>query len=966
MNATKTIGVVLGLVIACAIGAALYTRLGDRAPVASQGQSPKPEEAKQPEAKPDQAAKASVQPPEASSAGIQLYGAVIDAVSGAPIADADISLQKRERRGGDDSEESAQPTQTTSDEKGAYTLDVPEGEFRGVLCTAKGYSRYEQPLDTNTKGRVRVDFQLQPGGTVSGKVTDENDGTPLEGIMVRAFNSQQNFMEMMMDRERGGRGLRARTEADGTYVLDGVPVGSFRIVVGGRRVGYIVGPDDERQLEVAAGGVYEHVDFALSKGASVSGLVLDGSGQPVKDARVATIPTQFFQTAMRTLNTMNVDAFEGMDDRTDEQGRFEIIGLEYDTEYRARADADEYAGGASDAFVAKKGAPAPEVTVRLSKGSSVSGITRFASGDIAPNEPLLLFPVSREAWSGFQPPKEAKSSDKGEFTFKNVSAGEYLIRPTGHGMAMGAGFRDRTTPVTVEDGKDLGNLEVVVQTDSDKPEGTGVISGTVIAADGKPAGDIRVEARDPMMPMFTGGATTGADGTFTIQALNSQSYDVSVEDEKGIADVKGVAVGSTITLQLQPPARISGSVVTAQGDAVASCSVSLKNLAEDNDQSPQNIALAVRDLFDGGRGGANTDAYGHFEFTKVKPGRYLVSAKSTSSGTAESEEISISTGETVDTVRLVLDPGVSVSGVVVGPGGEPLAGASVQLTPLGTNQMADMMSAMMPAGMVKTAGATMTGPTGEFTMSRVPAGQYKLSGSHSTFARTSTTVTVNKGVDVTGVRLALQKPGKARGTYAVNGKPQPNVMIMAMGPNGVQMTQTNAQGEFDISGLSSGSYMVTAFDPAQFAEASQNGMQFTPRVIDVSEGQVAEVDMGGGADVAAGSAPVSGTISGTNGTTVVALRRPGGPSMENINVLNISDMIESLRYLEGQTIVNGDGTFSLDGVKPGEYVLEVYSMDANIGRPGMLGMMNNMPTPVYRETISVGAEHTPVNIDLTP
>lgn len=113
-------------------------------------------------------------------------------------------------------------------------------------------------------------------------------------------------------------------------------------------------------------------------------------------------------------------------------------------------------------------------------------------------------------------------------------------------------------------------------------------------------------------------------------------------------------------------------------------------------------------------------------------------------------------------MRLVLDPGVSVSGVVVGPGGEPVAGAAVQLVPVGGNQMADMMSSMLPAATAKLVVSATTGPTGEFTMSRVPAGQYKLSGTHGTYARTSTSVTVNKGVNVTGLRLAMQKPGGAR------------------------------------------------------------------------------------------------------------------------------------------------------------------------------------------------------------
>jgi len=679
------------------------------------------------------------------------------------------------------------------------------------------------------------------------------------------------------------------------------------------------------------------------------------------------MPTQFFKTAMRTMNSMNTDPFEGMDDRTDDQGHFEIIGLEFGTEYRARADSDAYADGSSEPFTAAKGSPAPQVTVTLAKGSTISGVARFASGEPAPNEMLVLFPTSREAWGQFQGPDTQNTSDKGEFTFKNVNAGEYLIRPRGFQGPMRANFREGSTPVTVDGEKDITNLEVIVEDakDAGEKEGSGVITGTVVAADGKPVPDIHVEARDPSMPMNTNGATSEADGKFTIKGLSADTYDVSVEDEKGIAEEKGVAAGATITLQLQPPAHIAGTVVTAAGDPVPSCSVSLKDLDEGkvDETSPQFMGVVMRDMFAGDQGGTSTDAYGRFEFKKVKPGRYSVAAKSQSSGTADSDPVSVEAGSKEDNVRLVLDPGVSVSGVVVGPGGEPVSGAAVQLVPVGGNQMADMMSSILPAAMVKTAGSATTSATGEFTMSRVPAGQYKLVGAHGTYARTSTAVTVNKGVDVTGLRLALQKPGGARGTYAVNGKPQPNVMIMVMGPNGFQMAQTDSQGQLDVSGLTSGSYMVSAFDPARFAEAGQGGIQFTPRVVDVAEGQVADVEMGN----ATGGAPVSGTITGATGaTTIVALRRPGGPSLENINVTNIGDLIEAMRFLEGQTIVNPDGTFSLDNVPPGDYVLEVYSVDVNQNRPDITGFMNAMRTPAHTEPITIGAQSTPLNINLTP
>lgn len=55
--------------------------------------------------------------------------------------------------------------------------------------------------------------------------------------------------------------------------------------------------------------------------------------------------------------------------------------------------------------------------------------------------------------------------------------------------------------------------------------------------------------------------------------------------------------------------------------------------------------------------------------------------------------------------------------------------------------------------------------------------------------------------------------------------------------------------------------------------------------------------------------------------------------MENINIMNIGDMIEAMRFLQSQTVVGADGTFSLDSVEPGEYVLEVYTLDTNPGRP---------------------------------
>jgi hypothetical protein len=202
-------------------------------------------------------------------------------------------------------------------------------------------------------------------------------------------------------------------------------------------------------------------------------------------------------------------------------------------------------------------------------------------------------------------------------------------------------------------------------------------------------------------------------------------------------------------------------------------------------------------------------------------------------------------------------------------------------------------------------------------------------------------------------------------------------MVMFIGPNGIEMAQTDSQGQFDVTGLPMGSYMVTAFDPGRLAGGNTN-FQFAPQVVDILGGEVANLNLGPGSlgdeqansntgsNLVGASAPVTGTITGLgNGTTAVALRRPGGPAVEALSIANLGGLIEAMRYLAGQTFVNGDGTFSLDGIAPGTYILEVYSVDFPQGRPDPMAWLNGTRTPVYRQEITITPDQPPVfNINL--
>ena len=92
--------------------------------------------------------------------------------------------------------------------------------------------------------------------------------------------------------------------------------------------------------------------------------------------------------------------------------------------------------------------------------------------------------------------------------------------------------------------------------------------------------------------------------------------------------------------------------------------------------------------------------------------------------------------------------------------------------------------------------------------------------------------------------------------------------------------------------------------------------------------------------------------------TTVSLRREGGPRPEDINQFDFDATIEALRYAGGsQDILTGDrDTYTIQGVRPGEYILEVISIDMDMSNPAaMMEMASNPPIP-QRQPVLVKAD----------
>jgi 5-hydroxyisourate hydrolase-like protein (transthyretin family) len=84
-----------------------------------------------------------------------------------------------------------------------------------LSCNPSAGTPVRVAIDQAVEG---IDFALDPGGSISGSVTVEDGGAPLEGVTLWLFD------------EAGVQVLLAVTEADGRYRFAGLPAGDYRVV----------------------------------------------------------------------------------------------------------------------------------------------------------------------------------------------------------------------------------------------------------------------------------------------------------------------------------------------------------------------------------------------------------------------------------------------------------------------------------------------------------------------------------------------------------------------------------------------------------------------------------------------------------------------------------------------------------------------------------------------------------------
>ncbi|MEM7234911.1 MAG: carboxypeptidase-like regulatory domain-containing protein, partial [Planctomycetota bacterium] len=266
----------------------------------------------------------------------QLKVVVRDGSSGQPVSSFRISL----------SEEGEKPSRwngsirQVSNSAGVFEREDLEPKRYDVLIEAGGYLVQKQTVELMAGEPAELPFDLEVAGRIGGRIVDVLSRKPLAGVEVALLrggtgdeseagfekasgpDSTADAREESSEAVDSGEpkkayfeerqlGRASVTDRDGYFLMDSVPDGVQTVVV--------THPDfvQEYTPDVAIVlGEQQTLDFALRRGLSLKGVVIDSDGRPARGAVVFLSSNDAGREALSKTKG------------SDPKGRFEFSGLE--------------------------------------------------------------------------------------------------------------------------------------------------------------------------------------------------------------------------------------------------------------------------------------------------------------------------------------------------------------------------------------------------------------------------------------------------------------------------------------------------------------------------------------------------------------------------------------------------------------------------------------------------------------
>jgi hypothetical protein len=524
-------------------------------------------------------------------------------------------------------------------------------------------------------------------------------------------------------------------------------------------------------------------------------------------------------------------------------------------------------------------APAPRQEARLS--GWVVGPDGHGIGAAI----VTLHPRPRGVLPAIRGPalRSYRAAPDGSFHFEGLAVGRYLAVARAEGFTVG--YRD---DLEVEAGDDLAEVRIQLWA------GGVTLKGRVLDAGGGVVPGARVRATSYAL---------NAEGTHDARAFQA---DVDEEGRyrlqvpPGTHKVSAVADGyapitesdelyrdQTKDFLLQPAARISGRVVTAEDRTpVAGVKVSVRR-----ETSPDLSGDST-----------TTDDGGVFVVTPLSPGAYVVTARMKGLFGELPRSVVLGATDAVDDLELVVAATFAVRGRVTSAAGRAVAGASVNLSVLDR-----------PVYAGGNAARGLTDDEGRYEMDGLPARSYRLVVSADGYATSVEPVSLSSDVArdvvlgdtavVTGVVLT------ASGQPAVRAQVRGSMGKPAAGRDRAYRTTTDAEGHFSLKGLGGGDLFVTARDGGQVGVSG-------PEPLGYGERKQVTIRLGPGASVV-------GAVSSED----------GAPPPATLIVI-VSTFADGGQFKMEPFPPFRDGTFVARGIPPGEISVRAIPLGRHAEEPG--------------------------------
>jgi protocatechuate 3,4-dioxygenase beta subunit len=602
--------------------------------------------------------------------GARLTGRVVERGSKQPVADAAVSLTSASRQ------DFRIPRDVKSDGAGQFEfIGLEPGSYevmarRGMLI---GAGKVVALAVAQSVDDVLV--EVDRGYVVSGQVKDEG-GAGVGNVRLWAGRNAPPF----------GQAARTRSNPDGSYALEGMLPGEYRITVNEEGYGFATARARVLAADVA------NLDLVLPRAAKVSGRVLSPDGRPVEGATVQAT----FEVTMPGGGMMSTG--EGTSSGPD--GSFQLKRTP-PSMLRVTARHEDYGGTTVGPETVKAG-ETKTLTLTLKKGATITGTVKTDEG--RPAADVRVTALLRGPGMSSDGGQDVTGPD-GRYRLSGLPAGRITVAAFRAGRP-GWGPRDTPDQKSVQ----LGETEEKVVDLVVGPPGM-AIQGTVLSADGKPVpGATVVAALEMDGRAFRGNARdtrayTNLDGGFAIENLNKTPYTLwASHPEHADVESKGVMGGSkNVKLQFPRDTSVSGVVVDAQGKPVAHYTIVLLP-GPNGDERPEDRRRRQMNAFD-----APTlrvqDPGGAFELKRLAAGAHEL-AVSSAAGETATKVIHVEAGLKMSGLRIQLAPGLRITGRVVEHGTDkPVPTATVSV---------------MATGAARTEGEV--NPDGSFVLTGAPGG----------------------------------------------------------------------------------------------------------------------------------------------------------------------------------------------------------------------------------------------------